>query len=278
MYRINSPSNKDQQLRPRDFTSDWLWGNGTLDRADMIYTFSEVDASMVKLFLSALRRSVEEAEGVASSAQIGNRTLCYPASFLEALNTTVASAKKFLTEAADIEATQEQIDSVKAEVDTALKAFRSSQIMTLAGYDTDYYHNIYSYGTISNSSATTADATTQRRYLVAIPTTDGTADSLIFRVGLSDADIAAGGVDVVSEQPEAKWEIAYGEEGNVYFKNAATQTYLQIANLLSAAPATVYPYYAKLDNGKIAFYLETAPDNTGASMWARPTTPARKAR
>lgn len=262
MYRINSPSNKDQQLRPRDFPSDWLWGNGTLDRADMIYTFSEVDASMVKLFLSALRQSVEEAEGTASAAQTGNRTLCYPAANLEALNTTIASAKKFLTEAADIEATQEQIDSVKAEVDAALKTFRSSQIMTLAGYDTDYYHNIYSYGTISNSSATTADASTQRRYLVAIPTADGTADSLIFRVGLSDADIAAGGIDAVSEQLEAKWEIAYGEDGNVYFKNAATQTYLQIANLLSATPATVYPYYAKMDNGNVAFYMETAPDNT----------------
>ena len=41
-YRINSPDNGDQQIRARVFGYDWIWGSGTLTRADMIFTFREV--------------------------------------------------------------------------------------------------------------------------------------------------------------------------------------------------------------------------------------------
>ena len=47
MYRINSPSNGNQQIRARHFENDWIWGSGTYDRADMIFTFAEIDESRV---------------------------------------------------------------------------------------------------------------------------------------------------------------------------------------------------------------------------------------
>ena len=43
MYRINSPAASNQQIRARHFENDWIWGSGTFDRADMIFTFAEIE-------------------------------------------------------------------------------------------------------------------------------------------------------------------------------------------------------------------------------------------
>jgi hypothetical protein len=48
MYRINCPANKNYQIRARGFDADWIWGSGTYDRADMVFTFAEVPASQVQ--------------------------------------------------------------------------------------------------------------------------------------------------------------------------------------------------------------------------------------
>ena len=47
MYRINSPSNSGQQIRARHFENDWIWGSGTFDRADMVFTFAEIEEARV---------------------------------------------------------------------------------------------------------------------------------------------------------------------------------------------------------------------------------------
>ena len=47
MYRINCPSFKGYQIRARGFGNDWLWGSGTFDRADMVFTFAEVPADQI---------------------------------------------------------------------------------------------------------------------------------------------------------------------------------------------------------------------------------------
>ena len=47
MYRINSPSNSGQQIRARHFENDWIWGSGTFDRADMVFTFVEIEEARV---------------------------------------------------------------------------------------------------------------------------------------------------------------------------------------------------------------------------------------
>ena len=47
MYRINSPSNGDQQIRARHFENDWIWGSGTFDRSDMVFTFVEIEEARI---------------------------------------------------------------------------------------------------------------------------------------------------------------------------------------------------------------------------------------
>lgn len=47
MYRINSPSNGNQQIRARHFENDWIWGSGTYDRADMVFTFAGIEEAYI---------------------------------------------------------------------------------------------------------------------------------------------------------------------------------------------------------------------------------------
>lgn len=44
-FRINAPENKGYQLRGRS-ADNWLWGNGTITRADMAFTFQPVSKSV----------------------------------------------------------------------------------------------------------------------------------------------------------------------------------------------------------------------------------------
>lgn len=44
-YRINAPENKGYQLRGRS-ADMWLWGNGTITRADMAFTFQPISKSV----------------------------------------------------------------------------------------------------------------------------------------------------------------------------------------------------------------------------------------
>lgn len=261
MFRINSPQNKGQQLRPVTFEDNWIWGNGTIARADMAFTFSSLDASLLGLYTSALDDAIAAAELAAAEATVGNVTLGYPEEAYSDFTSAIAEAKATAGKAAAGNATQAEVDAAAEAMATARKAFDGARIMTLAGYDSKKVHNIYSYGTISNSSTVDATAQVERRYLATVKKEDGITDSLVFIVGLSEEQIAAGQADPVSAMPEAQWNIEPGDGGCAYISNTKTGTYLRIAGTLSAEPVTVYPYYAKDDNGKHAFYIETSPDN-----------------
>ena len=263
LFRITSPTFKGQQIRAKNFTDNWIWGGGTWDRSDMVFTFSEVDKALVRLYLKQLNAAISQADQTLASAVVGNVTLGYPVEAQNILSQKVEEGRVFLTKAsADGDAySQLQVDSVVAVVNAAVADFKKTQIMTFAGYDADATYNIFSYGTISSASTTTADAATGRRYLVAIKTQDGQADSLIFKVGPSDADIDGGAENPIAESAEAQWMVSDANNGMVYLKNFKTGTYLQIANTLSANPVSVYPYYATEDNSKHAFYIETSNDN-----------------
>lgn len=261
MFRINSPQNKGQQLRPVTFEDNWIWGNGTIARADMAFTFSSLDASLLGLYTSALDDAIAAAELAAAEATVGNVTLGYPEEAYSDFTAAIAEAKATAGKAAAGNATQAEVDAAAEAMAAARKAFDGARIMTLAGYDSKKVHNIYSYGTISNSSAVDATAQVERRYLATVKKEDGITDSLVFIVGLSEEQIAAGQADPVSAMPEAQWNIEPGDGGCAYISNTKTGTYLRIAGTLSAEPVTVYPYYAKDDNGKHAFYIETSPDN-----------------
>lgn len=261
MFRINSPQNKGQQLRPVTFEDNWIWGNGTIARADMAFTFSSLDASLLGLYTSALDDAIAAAELAAAEATVGNVTLGYPEEAYSDFTSAIAEAKVTAGKAAAGNATQAEVDAAAEAMAAARKAFDGARIMTLAGYDSKKVHNIYSYGTISNSSTVDATAQVERRYLATVKKEDGITDSLVFIVGLSEEQIAAGQADPVSAMPEAQWNIEPGDGGCAYISNTKTGTYLRIAGTLSAEPVTVYPYYAKNDNGKHAFYIETSPDN-----------------
>lgn len=261
MFRINSPQNKGQQLRPVTFEDNWIWGNGTIARADMAFTFSSLDASLLGLYTSALDDAIAAAELAAAEATVGNVTLGYPEEAYSDFTSAIAEAKATAGKAAEGNATQAEVDAAAEAMAAARKAFDGARIMTLAGYNSKKVHNIYSYGTISNSSTVDATAQVERRYLATVKKEDGITDSLVFIVGLSEEQIAAGQADPVSAMPEAQWNIEPGDGGCAYISNTKTGTYLRIAGTLSAEPVTVYPYYAKDDNGKHAFYIETSPDN-----------------
>ena len=253
MYRINSPSNGDQQIRARGFADDWVWGSGTLGRADMVFTFVAVDASLVRLFLTKLESTLQAALVLAKGATT-DITLGYPSAALSEFMTVITSVQDFY-EGINDETTQEDVTQAQAQLSQAMTAFQQTQIKTFMGFSTDLAYNIYSYGTMSNANTTTATADTQRRYLYSRKTRDGLRDSLAYRIGLSDAQISAGTHDAVASVTSTLWAFTEGEDGNVYARNQKSGAFLQIDNFLSATPATIRPYYAKQDNGKMAFYM-----------------------
>jgi hypothetical protein len=256
MYRINSPSFKNQQIRARGFADDWFWGSGTLDRADMVFTFVEIDASLVKVFLSKFNAVLESALALANGAQT-DVTLGYPTAALNALMNAIAKAQAFADNISE-ETTQEEINAQVTALNTAITTFSDQRIYTLEGFSTELAHLIYSYGTHPNAGATTADGGIERRYLYAIKTADGQRDSLVYRIGLSENAINGGQKDALATDPAALWALEYAGNGLVRARNQKCGAYLQVANVLSATPVTVRPYYAKHDNGKMAFYIDAS--------------------
>lgn len=254
IYRINSPSNSNQQIRARGFGDDWIWGLGTLNRADMIFTFAEVEASRVKLFLTRFNTALEQARDLANGAQT-DITGGYPSSALNALMNVVAVAEVF-KENISGQTEQEEVDAQTNALNEAAALFRSQQIHTFEGFSTDLAYNIYSYGVASGDGTTTASPSTPRRYLYALKSADGKRDSLCYRIGLSENDFNSGHKDAIYKRDNALWVFEEADEpGYVYVRNLHYGSYMRIERTLSKDPVSIYPYYAKLDNGKMAFFM-----------------------
>ncbi len=256
MYRINCPSNKNMQIRARGFVDDWVWGSGTIERADMIFTFAEIDASLVRLYLTKFNNTLESAELLAKGAST-DVTLGYPTEALNTLMNTIVEAQAFSDNISE-NCTQAEVDSVVAVINNAVSAFEATRIYTLTDFSTTMAYNIYTYGTTSNASASSAASNIERRYLCSTKSVDGLRDSLVYRIGLSDNSINAGNTDPIAADDEALWILSKGEGGYVYVQNRASGAYMQIEQLLSAEPVAIYPYYAKTDNGKLAFFLDAS--------------------
>ncbi|MBQ6190335.1 MAG: hypothetical protein IJK45_09210 [Bacteroidaceae bacterium] len=258
MYRINCPSNKDQQLRARVFADDWLWGSGTLTRADMLFTFVPVDASRLTLYLIKFNAELEAARQFAAKAE-ADVTLGYPSELLRPFAELIARAEQLagsITSATQ----QDEVDALAQALAQSRARLLSSQIMTLAGYSTEYAYNIYSYGTMPNASATNASSSDGRRYLYCIRRT-ASADSLVYRIGLSEDQIKAGSSNTYTRNRAALWAIEPADEpGFVRLCNQLTGSYLQISNTLSDTPVAIRPYYAKNDLGHLAFFLDATAE------------------
>ena len=258
MYRINCPSNKDQQLRARVFADDWLWGSGTLTRADMLFTFVPVDASRLTLYLIKFNAELEAARQFAAKAEV-DVTLGYPSELLRPFAELIARAEQ-LASSITSATQQDEVDALAQALAQSRARLLSSQIMTLAGYSTEYAYNIYSYGTMPNASATNASSSDGRRYLYCIRRT-ASADSLVYRIGLSEDQIKAGGSNTYTRNRAALWAIEPADEPSfVRLCNQLTGSYLQIANTLSDTPVAIRPYYAKNDLGHLAFFLDATAE------------------
>lgn len=55
IFRITSPGCNGQQIRAKNFADCWIWGGGTWDRSDMVFTFSEIDKDLITPPVSAIR-------------------------------------------------------------------------------------------------------------------------------------------------------------------------------------------------------------------------------
>ncbi|MCR5820978.1 MAG: fibronectin type III domain-containing protein, partial [Bacteroidaceae bacterium] len=263
MYRINSPSNNNQQIRARGFVDDWIWGSGTFDRADMVFTFVEIDASHVRIFLTKFNTTLESAMQLAKGAQT-DVTLGYPSAALNKLMDAIASAQAFESGISE-KTTQEEINAQVSALSNAINTFNNSRIYTFEGFSTDLSYIIYSYGTHPNASAATADGGVERRYLYAVKSADGQRDSLVYRIGLTENVIATGRRDPLASNPAALWSFKDAGNGMVYVRNQACGAYMRIERLLSSTPVAIRPYYAKQDNGKMAFYMDA--DTNGKRLF-----------
>ena len=258
MYRINSAASNNMQIRARGFVDDWFWGSGTFDRADMVFTFVEIDASLITVFLAKFNTTLESAQQLAKNAQT-DVTLGYPTSALNELMNAINAAQTF-AEGVNGQTSQEDIDAQVAALNSAMTAFNDTRIYTFEGFSTDMAYSIYSYGTHPGARDADANMSTERRYLYAVKATGGAADRLIFRVGLSDNAINGGQTDPLLSDPAALWAFEAADNGYVRARNLATGSYLQIENTLSAQPVAFRPYYAKNDNGKMAFFMDATED------------------
>ena len=254
MYRINSPSNKNQQIRARGFVDDWIYGNGDIARADMAFTFVEIDASLV----SVLKSTIESALTLANSAQT-DVTLGYPSEAVNQLMNVIAEAQTFAQNMNE-QTPQEEIDAQVEALNNAMATFKTTRIYTFDGFSMDLAYNIYSYGTHPGAKDENASMSTQRRYLYAVKNSNGDNDNLVYRIGLSDNDINSGKKDAYMTDSAALWAFEAADNGYVRARNLMDGQYLQIETQLSVTPVAIHPYYAQQDNGKMAFYMDATEE------------------
>ena len=208
-----------------------------------------------------LDQAMEEALALTDGAE-ADVTLGYPSKNLQAVNDAIANAQTFLASLSD-QTTKEEVEQTTSALTKAVEECASARIMTFTNIDKNAYYVIYSYGTASNANATDANKSTKRRYLSSMKTKNGLRDSLVYRIGLSDADISAGQTDAMTQQAASVWTFAKAGSGYVYIKNVDSQKYLQVSTFLTDMPISVRPYYAKTDNDKLAFFIDAnATSNT----------------
>ena len=263
LFRINTTANGNYQIRARGFADDWFWGSGTLGRADMVFTFAEIDEIYIKLTLTKLNSTIDSATKLAREAQT-DVTAGYPSDAFGFLMDAINEANEF-KENIDENTSQEEVDAAYAKLYQAINEFKTTMIYEFRGYSTDLAYNIYSYGVSATSSNSVAKPDVPRRYLVAVKGEDGQPDQLEYKIGLADNDIDNGQEDPLASDPAALWALKDAGNDFVYVVNQATGKYLQVQKTLTDSPVAVRPYFANVDNGKNAFFIYA--DETESSLF-----------
>lgn len=261
-YRINTPENKGYQLRGKS-DSHWIWSSGTIERADMVFTFQAIDSTLIGLFVKNLKARIDEGESLLKNSQAGTGTLQYPEDAREVLVAAVEDAEGYLANYKALGATQADIDSVENVLGKRISAFKKLQKTTWGEYDATKVYVVYSYGKSNRAGDSKATSSMVRRYLADY------GGGLVFRNGLTDANEAA---DTLMTAENAHWIITPDEssEGAFYVRNAVTGNYINIAKSgVIATPVSLYAVYNATDNDKYAFTLYTsASDNHSLSIGA----------
>lgn len=253
-YRINSPSNKNYQIRGKS-ASQWLWGSGTITRADMVFTFQPIDASLIGLYVKNLKERIEEGNELLKNAVAGTGTLQYPEDARDILVAAIENADGYLANYKTLKATQADIDSVENALSTSISSFKKLQNTNWGECDPSKVYVIYSYGKSNRAGDSKATSSMVRRYLADY------GDELVFRNGLVDAEEAN---DTLMTAKNALWIITPDAENAGCFsaRNVVTGNYINIANSgVTTAETTMYPVYNATDNDKYAFTLYTSPSN-----------------
>ena len=253
-YRLNSPDNKDYQLRSKS-ASQWFWDNGTIARADMAFTFQSLDSALIGLYTKNLQARITEGEDLIHNVITGTGTLEYPDSACDEFMSALEKAELFLASAQKTDISQVEIDSIETVLSKQIKTFQAQQNRNWGEYIPGKLYAIYSYGTASNSGTTVATSSTARRYLAEYD------KGLVFRVGRTDAQE---GIDTLITAPNAQWVIAEDgiNKGNFLIQNFFTGNYLNVTlgNTINTA-MTTYPVYNNTDNGKYAFTFYASKTN-----------------
>ncbi len=253
-YRLNSPDNKDYQLRSKS-ASQWFWDNGTIARADMAFTFQSLDSALIGLYTKNLQARITEGEDLIHNVITGTGTLEYPDSACDEFMSALEKAELFLASAQKTDILQVEIDSIETVLSKQIKTFQAQQNRNWGEYIPGKLYAIYSYGTASNSGTTVATSSTARRYLAEYD------KGLVFRVGRTDAQE---GIDTLITAPNAQWVIAEDgiNKGNFLIQNFFTGNYLNVTlgNTINTA-MTTYPVYNNTDNGKYAFTFYASKTN-----------------
>lgn len=252
-YRINSPDNKNFQIRGKSAPNRWFWGSGTLDRADMIFTFQAIDAKLIGLYVKELQNKIVQAEALLQQSKIGTGTLQYPQEAYKALSEALKEARPYSTESSTSGGTQAQIDSVCQALTTQMACFSASRNNYWGECDTTKVYNIFSYGMSSGSGTTTATASMERRYLV------DSNGVLVYQVGLTDADEPT---DPLHTMPMAQWKVVpdTSHRGLYWINNVQTGRFLQVATV-SNTKAPIFLSYNNTDNGYWAFSIRKSADS-----------------
>lgn len=254
-FRIHSPANQNSQIRGYAMPNHWVWMKSDWNRADMVFTFQEIDESLVRLYTASLQNAITAANNFVRNAKIGDGTLEYPDEAYAAFIAVIDKAETFLRNIDPLATPQKDVDDMTDKLSDAQTAFSKTMRKTWGEYDAEKVYNIYSLGTMGNASATTAESSTRRRYLTA-----NDNNELYFRAGLTEPEIADGSVDAVKTDKAAMWIIRPSATNDGYFtaRNVKSLKWLQIALPLTDSPVEFYPAYNKDDLGHHGFSLQVS--------------------
>lgn len=254
-YRIHSIDNSNSQIRGYTLPNHWVWMKSDWNRADMVFTFQEIDESLVRLYTKALESAISDANRFLSNAKIGSGTLEYPEEEYAKFIAVIDRAETFFRNIDLMTTLQKDVDDMINELIAAQEAFSKTQRKTWGEYEEGKVYNIYSLGTMGNASATNAESGTRRRYLAAKDN-----DEIYFIAGLTEGEISSGKTDNVKTNEATAWELIPSAVNDGYYtaKNIKNGKWLQIASTLSDTPVEFYPAYNKDDLGHHGFSLQVS--------------------